>query len=278
MRLFDAVRHEQAALRIEREAVRLVEFAVESRAELAELLDELAGAVEANQARVRVAVAFRDEDVAVRIGDHVIRLIERRGIRRLAGHVAAGLAERQQHLAIGAELDHLVADHLGRHRRQRRISGLAGPAGRQVALTVGHPDVAVAIDVDAVREDEHALAEARDHLAALVELEDGLERRHFILGAIPAGIRRAPLGDPDAAAVLVDVDRARRSPGAALGQLRPAFNRVVRIRRVVGRRRRRPRPARRCLRRRRLSTARSDQRRSSTFQMPPRRQRPNPLE
>ena len=48
-----AVGHEQAALRVERQAVRLIELAFEAGAPLAELLDELAGLVELDQARVR---------------------------------------------------------------------------------------------------------------------------------------------------------------------------------------------------------------------------------
>ena len=50
----------------------------------------------------------------------------------------AGLAERHQHLAVRAEL----------HDQP-------GPC-RSCALAVGDPDVAVAVDVQAVREDEHA--------------------------------------------------------------------------------------------------------------------------
>src|SRR4029453_18872582 len=68
-----AIGDKQAALRIEREAVRLIEFSVEARALLAELLDELPGLVEQDQPRVRAAMSFSDEDVAVRIGDDVVR-------------------------------------------------------------------------------------------------------------------------------------------------------------------------------------------------------------
>ncbi len=63
------------------------------------------------------AVAFGHEDVAVRVGDDVVRLVERRRIGRLAGLVAARLAERQQQLAFGAELVDLMADDLRRWRR-----------------------------------------------------------------------------------------------------------------------------------------------------------------
>ena len=84
-----------------------------------------------------VAVAVGHEDVAVRRDDDVGRLIEEIG----TGAADARLAERHQHLAVGAELEDLMA--------------LAVLAAR-----VGHPEVAVAVHGRAVREDEHALAPA----------------------------------------------------------------------------------------------------------------------
>ncbi len=241
-----AIGHVEAALRVERQAMRLHELAFERAAHLAVFADELAGAIETDQAcrcGRRVAVAFSDQDVAVRIGNNVVRLVERRGIGRLSGHVAARLAERQQDFALRRELDHLVAHHLRGHRGQWRIGRRTRRARGEVALTVGDPHVAVTIDVNAVREHEHALAEARHHLAVRIELEHGVERRHLALRAIPAAVGLAALGNPDAAAVLVDIDRAGRSPGAAFGHLGPAFNRVVRIGQIVRRCRRPPRLA-----------------------------------
>ena len=179
MRLFVAVGDEQAAARVEREAVGLHELALGAGAHLAELPKELAGLVEADQPRRRrrrVAVPFGHQDVAVRVGDDVVRLVERRGVRRLTGLIATGLAERHQQLAVRAELVHLVPDHLGQQRRQRRVSRLSGTTTRDVVLAVGHPDVAIAIHVDAVREDHHALAEAQEQLAGRVELEHRVQR------------------------------------------------------------------------------------------------------
>src|SRR5437660_3395983 len=87
--------------------------------------------------------------------------------------------------------------------------------------TIGHPDVAIAIDVNAVRRRDHAGAEMRDQVPVGVELENRVERRAH------ATVRATPLGDPDARAILVDVDGARRSPGAALGHLRPALDGLI---------------------------------------------------
>ena len=129
-------------------------------------LRELRDARDGVGRRVRVlsAVAFGDEDVAVRRDDDVVRLGERLG--RIAAD--AGLAERHQHLAVRAELDDLVADRLGRRRRRAAGAsrGAAPRAGRGwLSLAVGHPDVAVAVDVDAVREDHHPAPKLFDELA-----------------------------------------------------------------------------------------------------------------
>ena len=82
-------------------------------------------------ARVAAAVSFGDEDVAVRRGHDVVGLVEVVG-----GGGAAGLAERQQQLALGAELEDLVADGCARRGPQRRIRrGVAGAAAALGALS-----------------------------------------------------------------------------------------------------------------------------------------------
>ena len=236
-----AVGDEQAAARIEREAVRRLELAGRGP-ELAPRLDELAVLRDLRDARdgvgrgVRVlaAVSLRDEDVAVRGDDDVVRLGERVG--RIAGH--ARLADRHQDLALRAELDHLMPDQLrgrGRRRRRRRSGSGAARGTRTVVVRVGHPDVAVAIDVDAVRERDHAGAEALHELAGRVELQHGIERRHRAGRRIGAAVHAAALAHPDRSAVLVDLDGARRSPRAARGQLEVVRDGLVRIREIVGR-------------------------------------------
>src|SRR5205823_3359825 len=74
---------------------------------------------------------------------------------RIARHPR--LAERQQQLAVGAELEDLMA-----------LAAFAEP--------VGHPDIVLRVDIDPVRKDEHAAAEGFHQLARLVEFEDRIER------------------------------------------------------------------------------------------------------
>ena len=156
---------------------------------------------------------------------HVVRLVEVVGVAP-----AARRAERHQQLAVRAVLEHLVADQRRRRRRERRIRRRAARAARPVVLPVGHPDVAVVIDVDPVREDHRPGAEAGEQLAGRVELEDRISVES------EAGVGAAALADPDRLAVLVDVDGARRAPRAPLGHLEVVLDRRVRIRQIVGRR------------------------------------------
>src|SRR5437870_103865 len=69
----------------------------------------------------------------------------------------------------------------------------------------------------------------RDEISVGVELENRIESRaHTVVDA-------APFGDPNAFSVLVDLDRARRAPGATVGHLRPALDGLIRVRAVVDR-------------------------------------------
>ena len=111
-----------------------------------------------------------DEDLAVRRDDDVGRLVER--VRAVAGD--AGLAERHQQLAVGTELEDLMAFAARRPR-------------------VGHPDVAVAIDREAVRERRTSLRPTTSAVCPTVELED----RRF--GSSGAGILEAAMHDVDVA-------------------------------------------------------------------------------
>src|SRR5207247_2794794 len=153
-----AIADEQPSPRVERQRVRLIELA-RTGAQLAPLLDELASLVELQDAIVSGAVPLGDEDVPVECDDDVVRLIEIVGRRG-----AARLAEREQHLAVRAELEHLVAVRCAGPRadraRGRRRAPAAGRAARRpscrattgaaaarrnrrIVLTVGHPEVAV---------------------------------------------------------------------------------------------------------------------------------------
>ena len=225
--------------------MRLIEF-TGCGAELAPLLDELAGLVELQDAVVARTVTLGHEDVAVGCHQHVVRLIEVVGRRR-----AARFAEREEHFAVGAELVHLIAfrragarpDRSARRGRGRRGSGArfasasaAARRYRRVVLTVGHPHVPVAVDEDAVRKDQHAGAEALDQFARRVKVQHRIGRRHLSGRAIETAICGAALGDPDRPAVLVDLDRARRTPLASLGQLEIVLDAPIWVRQIVGRR------------------------------------------
>ena len=87
------------------------------------------------------------ENISVRRHIHCGRRVE--FVWPIAGD--AGLAERHEHFAVGAELEHLLA--------------LAGSAH-----AVGHPDIADAVDMQAVWQNEHAGAKAFHQLAGRIEL------------------------------------------------------------------------------------------------------------
>jgi hypothetical protein len=131
---------------------------------------EVAVPVELDDARAgggSGGVPLGHEDLAGRVGDDVVGLVERGPVHGLPWLVAAGLAQRHEQLALGAELEDLVAQQL---RRPGRVGG--PPAPRQVVLPVGHPDVPLAVHVDAVGEGHQPLAEAGEQPSGGVELED----------------------------------------------------------------------------------------------------------
>ena len=109
----------------------------------------------------------------------------------------AGRAEPQQHLAARAELDDLMAAAVA-----------VRPARALVGRRVGDPDVALRVDLEPVRPDEHAAAEARDRVAVRRELHDDVEigLEAFVTELVAAGV--AAQHGPDVPAVDVDVDVA----------------------------------------------------------------------
>ena len=149
-----------------------------------------------------VGVALGHVDVAIaRIGHDVGRIGQRVG--RISPH--ARLAQRHQDLAVGAELDD--------------DASLVAFAGKLLELVrarrarVGHPHIAVAIDVDAVRPHEHPAAKAPDLLPRLVEMVDRVR-----LGAETARRRprRASVGRPHGLAVAVDGHAVGAAPRPSL--------------------------------------------------------------
>jgi hypothetical protein len=86
-------------------------------------------------------VPVGDEDITIRRDPNVGRRIE--GVRTVPCH--SGLAERHQDLAVRTELEDLL------------------PLGT-LAAAVGGPQIAVPVDVEAVRKNKHSGAEAPRHV------------------------------------------------------------------------------------------------------------------
>jgi len=97
-------------------------------------------------------VAVGDKDVAVRGGDYIGGRIEQ--IRCVAG--LTWFTERQQDLALRRKLDDGVT------------FAVAG-------APIGHPYIAGAIDIEAVRPVDHAAAETRHHIAAGVQFQHRID-------------------------------------------------------------------------------------------------------
>src|SRR6185503_3041090 len=142
-----AVRDENAAARVDRDAVRRIEFTW-SRSTLAPRLDELAVLRELHDAIHRDVgdVAIGDEDVAVLRDGDVAWPAE--DIVAAAGN--ASLAERHQQLAVGAELEDLVALAV-------------------LDLRIGHPDISLTVDRHALRVHDQPIAETRNDTTPWVE-------------------------------------------------------------------------------------------------------------
>src|SRR5438309_4797438 len=90
---------------------------------------------------------------------------------------------------------------------------------------VDHPDIAIAVDVDLVREDEQARAEALQDISIGIELvhrRPARARAAVVLEGRFArrdvGVRAAAVHYPDRAAVVVDRDAVERAPFAVIGR------------------------------------------------------------
>src|SRR5262245_12966789 len=200
--IVDAISHEQPAGRIHGQLMRSVELARPAAAlapglDVGAILGELEDAIVGAR-----AVSLRNEDVAVGRNVDVSRLIEGVGGARIAGD--ARLAQRHQYLAVLAELD----------------DGLAFAAFRD---RVRDPNVAVTIDVEAVRIVHHAAAEFGLHVAVGIELHDRIERR------ATAVLRGTAVERPQALTVGIDLDADGRAPGPPRRQLRPILLQLIRI-------------------------------------------------
>jgi len=145
-----------------------------------------------------------NEDLSTRRHQHIGRLIERIGA--VPRHT--GLAKREQHPPFRAELEHLLPLAV-------------------LSAAVGHPDVSLTVDGDAVRIDEHPGAEALAERARRVELQKRRDRR--IEAGCAAAVLAAPLEHPDAAAVSIDVDGRSRTQRSSVWKLEEVFRDAVRV-------------------------------------------------
>ena len=145
-----------------------------------------------------------DDDVAVRRGGARGRLHE----RVTGGRRHAGLAERQQQLAVLIELEDLIAAH-------------AGDAGDVVERpAIDRPEIAVAVLTQSVRRRER-------HLEALDDVARGVDVQDAGVGTMLEPESALPVGD--------DADGGAGLDGA---EMRPVLEHPERIGHGVGRRRR----------------------------------------
>ena len=115
---------------------------------------------------------------------------------------AARLAEGHEQLSIGTELVNLIPLRCSGTRSNRSSAARGGCFAScglwRIVLAIRDPDVAIAIDEDAMREDEHAFSKTLHQFS----------RRHLAGRAIEAAVLAAAFRDPYGLAVLVDFNRA----------------------------------------------------------------------
>ena len=159
---------------------------------------------------VAAAVPVRHPDVAAGSDHHAGRPVE----VVLVVAPDAGLAQTHHHFAPLVELQHLVADAEPFARRRARVA---------VRSALGHPQEALVVQEEPVRETEEPGAEAVDQVAVEVELQDRVEAGPRAL------VRAATVQDPQVLAVRIGEDAAHRAQHAPLGHLLPAERGPVRV-------------------------------------------------
>src|SRR5262245_43975661 len=107
-----------------------------------------------------VVVTIGNEDVAAWCDRNIAGRVEM--IRSAAGF--SGRAECHQHFPFGTERDHLMPS----------LVALGDPVRGD---RVRHPDVAVLVDVKAMRPDEHAAAKTPDDVSVVIEQIDRVRLR-----------------------------------------------------------------------------------------------------
>ena len=167
-----------------------------------------------------IGMALGDVHVAIaRIGHDVGGVGQRFG--RISAH--ARLSQRHQDLAFGTELD----DNASLVLFAGKLLELVGARRSRV----GHPHIPVAIDMDAMRPDEHPAAKAPDLLARLIEMVDRVR-----LGAEAARrrARRTSIRRPHGFAVAIDGHAIGAAPRSSL-DLRPIPDHAIGIGAAVDR-------------------------------------------
>ena len=108
----------------------------------------------------------------------------------------------------------------------------ARPLGRAAfGHGVGHPDVAVIVDVDAMRPNEEATTETLDDLPVLIEFDHRVEIGIETFVAEPIGSGGVTSDDgPDMFAVRINGDLADGPHRATIGQGGPGLNLPIRVR------------------------------------------------
>src|SRR5207237_7015718 len=126
-------------------------------------------------------------------------------------------------LAVGAELD----DHTSFVLFAGKLFEIIGGRGTRV----GHPNIAVFINMDTMRPREHAAAKAPDLLARLVEM---VNRVRLGTETTRHGPRRTPIRCPYCLAVAIDSNAVGAAPRSSL-DVRPIPDHPVGIGAAVDR-------------------------------------------
>src|SRR5690606_5585935 len=163
-------------------------------------------------------VALGYKNVSVRSYQDGVRLIQ------FAGRVTCftWFAEDQQHFALWAELDDLVATI--------KCIRVCSQFLRSRGARIGYPNVAFLIHVQTVRPGDQAGTKALYNVALRIEFDDRVHVGTY------AGVRAATVSCPQMKAVHIDMYTGDGTPAAAFRQCAPVTYGFVRVGQMVHRR------------------------------------------